>query len=100
LAEVGEAEFAFFGHLCGSGIVKCSMRAVRVVILAKISQLSLQVTGIPENRLTKEFSTNGPDQPFNLTEISQHQARAGFQGIPVEIMCRTQPESGYTNRIK
>jgi len=67
LAAVSEADFAFFGHLCGSGIVKCSMRAVRVVIFAKISQLSLQVTGIPENRLIKEFSTNGPDQPFNAS---------------------------------
>jgi hypothetical protein len=43
---------------------------VRVVILAKISQLSLQVTRIPENRLIKEFSTNGPDQPFNASIAS------------------------------
>jgi hypothetical protein len=41
------------------------MYTVRVVILAKISQLSLQIAGIPEERLVKEFPTHGPDQSFN-----------------------------------
>ena len=30
LVEVSEADFVFFGHLCGSDIVKCSMRAVYI----------------------------------------------------------------------
>ena len=34
-------------------------------MLAKFNQLSHQVTGIPEERLVKGFSTNGPDQSFD-----------------------------------
>jgi len=34
-------------------------------MLAKFSQLSLQVTDIPEEYLVKKFSTNGPDQSFD-----------------------------------
>lgn len=44
------------------------MRAVRVVILVKINQLSLQGTGIPGNRLIKELSRNDPGQPSNEGE--------------------------------
>lgn len=38
--------------------IKRSMYAVQIVILTGICQLSLQVTGIPEKRLVKKFSTN------------------------------------------
>ena len=44
------------------------MRAVRVVMLAKISQLALQVTGIPENRLVKGFVRNDPGHSSNEGE--------------------------------
>jgi hypothetical protein len=38
---------------------------VRIVILAKIRQLSFQVAGIPEKRLVEKFSANGPDQSLD-----------------------------------
>ena len=41
------------------------MYAMRIVILAEIGQLSLQVAGIPEERLIKEFSSYDPDQSFD-----------------------------------
>jgi len=65
LAEFSVATYGFSGHLYRRSVIKCSMYTVRVVILAKINQLSLQVTGIPEDRLFKEFLTNGPDQSFD-----------------------------------
>jgi hypothetical protein len=37
------------------------MYAVRIVIVAKIRQLLLQVAGIPEENLVKKLSTNGCD---------------------------------------
>ena len=40
------------------------MCAVHVVILAKFFQLSFQIADIPEERMVKEFSLNGPDQSF------------------------------------
>ncbi len=41
------------------------MRALIVVILAEIRPLLFQVTGIPEERLVKEFPPNAPDQSFD-----------------------------------
>jgi hypothetical protein len=41
------------------------MCAVHIVVLAEISQLSLQVTDIPEEHMVKKFSTNGSNQPFD-----------------------------------
>jgi len=41
------------------------MCAVQIVILAEMFQLSLQVTGIPKERLVKVLSANGPDQSFD-----------------------------------
>jgi len=41
------------------------MYTVRIVIPAKIVQLALQVRGIPEERLVKEFLTNSPYQSFD-----------------------------------
>ena len=54
------------------------MYAVRIVILAEIRQLSLQVTGIPEERLVKKFPTNGSDDSLDeemqakYIELSPH----------------------------
>ncbi len=41
------------------------MCAVRIVMLAEIRQLSLQVIGIPEEWLVKEFSAKGSDKSLN-----------------------------------
>jgi len=65
LAELSVATYGFSVHLYRRSVIKCSMYTVRVVIQVKINQLSLQVTGIPEERLVKKFSTNGPDQSFD-----------------------------------
>jgi len=45
---------------------------MRVVVLAKICQLSFQITGIPEKSLVKEFSTNGADQTFDEGMRQRH----------------------------
>jgi hypothetical protein len=36
-----------------------------VVILSKFFQLSLQIAGIPEERMVKVFTTNRSDQSLN-----------------------------------
>ena len=43
----------------------CCMCAVRIVILAEIRQLSLQVPGILKKRLVNVFPANGSDQSFD-----------------------------------
>ncbi|MGB5438963.1 MAG: hypothetical protein WBN90_04835, partial [Gammaproteobacteria bacterium] len=65
LAELSVATYGFSGHLYRRSVIKCSMYTVRVVILAKINQLSLQVTSIPEERLLKVFPPDRSNQSFD-----------------------------------
>jgi hypothetical protein len=51
------------------------MVAMGIVILPEARQFSLQVVGIPEERLIKKLTTDGSNQPFDkamgLTSASQ-----------------------------
>ncbi len=65
LAEISKADSAYSTHLCWSDVIKRSMYPVRVVVPEKSLQLLSKIIGIPEERLVKEFSTNGTDQSFD-----------------------------------
>jgi hypothetical protein len=41
------------------------MHSVMIVVVLKLFQLSLQILGIPEHEVIKEFSAYGADQSLN-----------------------------------
>ena len=65
VADIDAVVGGFAGDFCRCISVKRSMRAVIVVILAEIRQLSLQIAGIPEEYMVKVFAANSTDQSFD-----------------------------------
>lgn len=65
LAEISSAEGGLATDLRWCIAVERSVHTIRVVIVTKFFQLSLQIAGVPEKCMVKIFGANGADQPFD-----------------------------------
>ena len=63
--QIGLSDLRFTADLCRRIAFERSVKAVVVVINLESIKLSLQIDCVPEQRLVKKLSTNGPDQAFD-----------------------------------
>jgi hypothetical protein len=65
LVEIGVANDGFAADFCRCFATERRVHTMSIVIVPIFFQLSLQVAGVPEERMVKEFTANGSDQPFD-----------------------------------
>jgi hypothetical protein len=63
--QAGLSGCGFATDFCRRIASELSMKTVVVVINLERFKLSLQIDRVPEQRLIKKFTTNGPDEPLN-----------------------------------
>jgi len=65
LVEIGAANDGFAADFCRCIAAERGVHTMSVVIVPIFFQLSLQVAGVPEERMAKIFTANGSGQPFD-----------------------------------
>jgi hypothetical protein len=65
LVEISAAKDGFAADFCRCIAAERRVQTMSVVIVPIFFRLSLQVAGVPEERMVKIFTANGSDQPFD-----------------------------------
>jgi hypothetical protein len=63
--EVDLSGLGFTTDLCRGIALKCSVKTAAIVTILECFKLPLQINRIPEQRLVRKLTTNGPNQALD-----------------------------------